>query len=331
MENGIFAGRRGFITFTQRLIARLSTSRYLSFLFLLFLGFPIHSLRIAVIPDNAKPGYPLSVAVEGARGEGLVAKLVNTQGVISSAPLFDMNPRRFLRGNIVKAALLSVPSTAKSGRATLKIENNRGLLGESVVNIMERDFVSEVISLDKRNTEIRATPSIKKTEEAQKLWTILSRTDDAFYAAEMSFSPPVASTRRTSFFGDRRVYRYSTGGTDTAIHAGIDYGVPIGTPVKACASGRVVLAAFREATGNSIVLEHLPGVYSLYYHLSRLNVEEGAFVLRGDTLGESGMTGLATGPHLHWEIRIAGENTDPDVCILKPIFDSESLIRRLQE
>ncbi|MDR0644861.1 MAG: M23 family metallopeptidase [Treponema sp.] len=300
-------------------------------LFLLFLVFPAYSLRIAVIPDNPKPGYPLSVAVEGAEGEGLVAKLVNAQGIIGRTPLFDIEPREFMRGNIIKVALLAVPSTARSGRATLKIENNSKLLGESIINIMERNFASEVIFLDERNTEIRATPSRKKTEEAKRLWAVLSRTGNAFYAADLCFSPPVASTRRTSFFGDRRVFRYSTGGTDAAIHAGVDYGVPTGTPVKACAPGRVVLAAFRETTGNSVVVEHLPGVYSLYYHLNRLNVEENAFVLRGGIIGESGMTGLATGPHLHWEIRIASENTDPDVCILKPIFDRSALIRSLRE
>ncbi|MDR0411057.1 MAG: M23 family metallopeptidase [Treponema sp.] len=313
---------------------RLTTRFLVPCLFLLFLfspAFPVYSLRIAVIADNIKPGYPLSIAVEGAQGEGLTAKLVNNQGVISRAPLFDMNPREFLRGNIVKAALLTVPSTAKSGQAVVRIENNRGILGEAAVNITERDFVSEVIFLDERNTEIRTAPSRRKTEEAQQLQAILSRTGRGFYAAEMSFAPPVASTRRTSHFGDRRVYRYSTGGTDTAIHAGIDYGVPTGTPVYTCAPGRVVLAAFREATGNSVVLEHLPGVYSLYYHLSSLNVEEGALVLPGDMVGESGMTGLATGPHLHWEIRIAGENTDPDLCILRPIFDRNALMRRLRE
>ncbi|MDR1466498.1 MAG: M23 family metallopeptidase [Treponema sp.] len=292
---------------------------------------PAYSLRIVVVPDSLKPGYPISIAVEGVKGARLAVKLENAQGVLIRAPLFDIEPREIIRGNIVKAALLAVPSTAKSGPAVIKIENDQGLLGEIAISITERNFVSEVIYLDERNTDIRSVPSQKKTEEALRLRTILSRTSDAFYAAGMSFSPPVASTRRTSFFGDRRIYKYSDGGTDAAIHAGVDYGVPTGTPVLACASGRVVLAAFREATGESVVVEHLPGVYSLYYHLSRLNVGEGAFVLRGDMVGESGMTGLATGPHLHWEIRIAGENVDPDLCILKPIFDRSALLRRLRE
>jgi murein DD-endopeptidase MepM/ murein hydrolase activator NlpD len=273
----------------------------------------------------------LSVAVEGAVGEGLVAKLVNDQGVICSARLFDVKPREFIQGNLVKAAILAAPTTARSGQATLKIESDCGLQGEVAVSIMERDFVSEVIFLDERNTEIRSAPSDKKTREAQRLWAILSRTGDEFYAAGESFSPPVESTRRTSFFGDRRVYRYSGGGSDSAVHAGVDYGVPSGTPVRACAAGKVVLARFREATGESVIVEHLPGVYSLYYHLSRLDVEEGAFVMQGDIVGESGMTGLATGPHLHWEIRIAGENADPDLCILKPVFDRNALLRRLRE
>jgi murein DD-endopeptidase MepM/ murein hydrolase activator NlpD len=63
--------------------------------------------------------------------------------------------------------------------------------------------------------------------------------------------------------------------------------------------------------------------------MSALAVAEGAMVKTGDLLGESGATGLATGPHLHWEIRISGENTDPDACVARPIFDRDALLREL--
>ena len=65
------------------------------------------------------------------------------------------------------------------------------------------------------------------------------------------------------------------------MHEGVDWAVVAGTAVRACARGKVVLAAYREVTGNTVVIEHLPGLYSLYFHLSSIEVAEGAVVERG--------------------------------------------------
>jgi murein DD-endopeptidase MepM/ murein hydrolase activator NlpD len=105
--------------------------------------------------------------------------------------------------------------------------------------------------------------------------------------------------------------------------------VPTGTEVRACGPGKVVLAGFRIVTGNSVVLEHLPGVYSLYYHLDKIEVSEGSMVDAGTVLGLSGATGLATGPHLHWEIRVSGENTDPDAFLGRPILDKDAILAKI--
>jgi murein DD-endopeptidase MepM/ murein hydrolase activator NlpD len=85
----------------------------------------------------------------------------------------------------------------------------------------------------------------------------------------------------------------------------------------------------RIVTGNSVVIEHLPGVYSLYYHLDKIEVKEGDIVEAGTLLGLSGATGLATGPHLHWEVRVNGENTDPDVFTTRPILDKSLILSKL--
>ena len=122
----------------------------------------------------------------------------------------------------------------------------------------------------------------------------------------------VRATRRTSFFGDRRVYAYVGGGSSTSLHYGIDYGIPTGSEVSACGAGRVVMAESRISSGLSVVIEHMPGLYSLYYHLDSMNVKVGDMVKSGDKVGLSGSTGLATGPHLHWEVRLNGEAVNPD-------------------
>jgi murein DD-endopeptidase MepM/ murein hydrolase activator NlpD len=228
------------------------------------------------------------------------------------------------------AAILTVPSTARPGPAFIRLEGIPGPLNEISLSIGGRDFVSEIIELDQTLTDIRTAPDPRKIAESQHLWAILSRTGGEIYGTGV-FTPPVASTRRTSFFGDRRIFKYANGKQDSSIHAGVDYGIPTGTPVSACGPGKVVLARNRIVTGNSVVLEHLPGVYSIYYHLDSITVSEGDMAAAGTLLGKSGATGLATGPHLHWEIRVSGENTDPDACLTRPLLDKTAIFAKLNE
>jgi murein DD-endopeptidase MepM/ murein hydrolase activator NlpD len=228
------------------------------------------------------------------------------------------------------AAILAAPSTAAAGPCLIRLEEEGAIIAEIPLTIAGRDFASEEIPLNQGNTNLRTLPDPQKTAESEQLWAILSRTGTDIYAGG-SFTAPVASTRRTSFFGDRRVYRYINGSSDTSIHAGVDFGVPTGTLVTACAAGKVVLARPRIVTGNSVILEHLPGVYSIYYHLDQIRVSEGTLVSAGTILGESGSTGLSTGPHLHWEIRVSGENADPDAFIARPVLDKEAILRKLDE
>jgi murein DD-endopeptidase MepM/ murein hydrolase activator NlpD len=226
-------------------------------------------------------------------------------------------------------ALLGVPSTARPGPALVRYEAGDTLIGELALTIGERNFIAEEIPLNQSNTDIRTLPDPQKTREAEQLWAILGRTGGDIYNGG-PFVPPVQSTRRTSFFGDRRVFIYSDGSRDTAIHAGVDYGVPRGTVVGACGAGKVALARSRIVTGNSVVIEHLPGVYSLYYHLDTIAVSEGQTVGAGERIGTSGATGLATGPHLHWEIRVSGENTDPDAFVGRPVIDRDAILSKLE-
>jgi murein DD-endopeptidase MepM/ murein hydrolase activator NlpD len=97
----------------------------------------------------------------------------------------------------------------------------------------------------------------------------------------------------------------------SAPHLGVDLAVPAGTPVIAAADGRVALAEGLRVRGNAVVIDHGLGVYTAYYHLSQIRVQPGQEVRAGDLLGLAGSTGLATGPHLHWELRVFGVPADP--------------------
>jgi murein DD-endopeptidase MepM/ murein hydrolase activator NlpD len=286
-----------------------------------------------VLNGNPVPGEPFAVALALPPEPGpdpaapVWALLLDSAGRhLARAAFFSVDGGGTA---VVMAALLAVPSTAASGPAAIRIEGPLPLaVADMPVTVGEREFAAETIDLDARNTAIRTRPDTRKNDEAERLQAILMHTGTRVYA-EGAFVPPVASTRRTSFYGDRRIFRYADGSADTSIHAGVDYGVPKGTRVGACAAGRVVLAGFRIVTGNSVVIEHLPGVYSLYYHLDSIALSEGESVAAGTFLGESGATGLATGPHLHWEIRVAGENADPDALTARPLLDKAGIFAKL--
>lgn len=112
----------------------------------------------------------------------------------------------------------------------------------------------------------------------------------------------------SSFFGARRSYN---GGPATGYHEGLDIAGSAGDPVVAANEGVVVLARALTVRGNGILIDHGAGVYSGYYHLAQIKVQEGQPVVKGQLIGEVGATGLATGPHLHWEIIVRGVNVDP--------------------
>ena len=105
----------------------------------------------------------------------------------------------------------------------------------------------------------------------------------------------------TSPFGQRRAYNE---GPVSSYHSGVDYGAKQGALVLAPAAGRVVLADTLNVRGNAIIIDHGAGVHTGYWHLWQVLVEDGDEVAQGDVLGRVGSTGLSTGAHLHWELRV---------------------------
>jgi murein DD-endopeptidase MepM/ murein hydrolase activator NlpD len=316
---------------------------FLVFVYAVFLGAaPLcaQNVKFAVIPDNPRPGEPVTVVMAAPPAETVYASLYDSRSrQLSRARFFYYITAESTESASSDqtvpcyAAILAIPSTAGSGAMTVRLETGSGqaaaVIAEQEIAVAERRFNAEEIPLNQSNTDIRTKPDPEKTTQADELWAILVQTGNTVYS-EGAFVPPVpANTRRTSYFGDRRVYVYTTGGRDTSIHAGVDYGVPTGTPVLACARGKVVLAQFRISTGYSVVLEHMPGVYSLYYHLSALNVAAGSIIGTGALLGQSGATGLATGPHLHWEVRVSTENTDPDALVNRAVLDKSLILGKM--
>jgi murein DD-endopeptidase MepM/ murein hydrolase activator NlpD len=101
-------------------------------------------------------------------------------------------------------------------------------------------------------------------------------------------------------------------------HRGVDYAAPIGTPVRAAGDGRVRFVGHQGGYGKVVELDHAGGVLTVYGHLSRFakGVSRGDRVLQGEVIGYVGMTGLATGPHLHYEYRVRGVHMNPQTVPL---------------
>lgn len=94
-------------------------------------------------------------------------------------------------------------------------------------------------------------------------------------------------------------------------HKGVDYGAPIGTPIRAVGDGTVDFAGWQNGYGNVVEIRHSAQRSTLYAHMSRIDVKRGEHVEQGQHIGAVGMTGWATGPHLHFEVKVGGVQQDP--------------------
>lgn len=119
--------------------------------------------------------------------------------------------------------------------------------------------------------------------------------------------PMPYSTRITSGFGYRSEVMFGSG----TFHNGIDIAVNAGTPIIAAKAGRVIGAGYHYSMGNHVIIDHGGGVYTVYMHASKLLVSVGQEVSRGETIALVGSTGMSTGPHLHFSVKINGAYVNP--------------------
>lgn len=119
--------------------------------------------------------------------------------------------------------------------------------------------------------------------------------------------PTLKGTPVTSEFGWRQ--HPITG--ERKLHTGIDFGAQFGTPIYAVAGGKVEFSGEKGGYGNAVIIEHNDNLSTLYGHVSKLYVNEGASVAPGQLIALVGSTGFSTGPHLHFEVRINDKPVNP--------------------
>ncbi|MBV9027629.1 MAG: peptidoglycan DD-metalloendopeptidase family protein [Candidatus Eremiobacteraeota bacterium] len=186
----------------------------------------------------------------------------------------------------------------------------------------ERRNLVEVASIQRRSvaSQVAQIEDLSAAEEAQLESLIMEREREIAAqrraagiaggveseGAAGSFSWPVTGTI-TSPFG----WRSNPFGGSPEFHQGLDIAAPTGTTVTAAASGTVIMAQWYGGYGNYILIDHGGGFSTGYGHLSAIFVSNGQSVARGQAIGAVGSTGQSTGPHLHFEVRIAGKPVDP--------------------
>jgi murein DD-endopeptidase MepM/ murein hydrolase activator NlpD len=174
-----------------------------------------------------------------------------------------------------------------------------------------------------RSGRILAAEFINDGRAYRALWFDYAKGQGGYYTPygtnirKAFLRSPLEFSRVTSRYTNRRYHPVLR---EWRAHRGVDYGAPVGTRVRATGNGVVKFVGRRGGYGNLIVLRHQSQYTTWYGHLSRFakGLHSGARVQQGETIGYVGMTGLATGPHLHYEFRVNGVHRDPLKVVLPP-------------
>jgi murein DD-endopeptidase MepM/ murein hydrolase activator NlpD len=194
----------------------------------------------------------------------------------------------------------------KPGVYSLKFTNAKtGKVITKYIEVIARDFRVQYLTVDS-NIE-----SSTRTEEANAEYRkYFNPSRDISSPVKYYSEPFVLPTkgRVTTEFGETRTVN---GAPTSYRHAGVDIAAPLNTKVLAANKGKVTLAMPLILTGNSIVIDHGQGLFSVYFHLDKLNVAKGDMVERGQVIGAVGSTGFSTGPHLHFTMSYYRYNIEP--------------------
>lgn len=282
------------------------------FVVFLFLGLPGNAGRaagppaafpeveIGWFPKEPKQGEVLHIWVRAAEG-------VRVDGgrLLSRQMHFARSARQPGRWDaLVGIDMGQAPGTYK---ASVRLEAGGGLDRDETpsIRVLPQAFGEEHLTVADSKVHLSAQDLARANREKARISSLLSE-ETGKRLWQGPFLVPVEG-RQGSPFGLRRWIN----GERRSPHTGMDIKAPEGEPVQAANNGRVALVGDFFFSGKSVFLDHGQGIYSMYFHLSEIRVVEGQELEKGEVLGLVGMTGRATGPHLHWGVRVGGACVDP--------------------
>jgi murein DD-endopeptidase MepM/ murein hydrolase activator NlpD len=248
---------------------------------------------------------------------GVVVVRLAARGRIGAAwALLDGRRAPFYPERGVPRALVPVSASAEAGPATLGVElaARRGEQRIAIpITLVARERQPRYVFLPEEKRTLLKGPEVGR--DARRLLATL-RTD-AREPAPASLLPPVGAAG--TGFGEPRAHTGAAevesriDGLQGERHRGLDYAVPVGTPVRAPGAGTVLFAGPLALSGETVVIDHGQGVVSVLQHLSRVDARVGDVVPAAAVVGLSGATGLAPEPLLQWRVYLHGVPVDPTV------------------
>jgi len=206
-------------------------------------------------------------------------------------------------------AVVGLPLDIQPGSHQLKVQIGDELKAQTF-KVKAKKYPEQHITIEDKGkvelspeNEARAVREIATIKQIKLHWRDAQETDLAFMIP--------AKGRLSGNFGLRRIFN----GEPRSPHAGLDVAVARGTPIKASAQGTVLAVDDYFFNGKTIFVDHGNGLITMYCHLDQFDVQTGDAVSKGQQLGLSGMTGRASGPHLHWSVVLNGAMVDPALFI----------------
>lgn len=247
--------------------------------------------------------------ITGERGVQLPDHVQQGQLVIGHAPAgtqieFDGRTLRVGTDGVFVFGL----SRDAAPRAALIVRETDGSARTLAFDVEQRSYPTERVNGLPQQT-VTPRPEIAERIKREQAQVQAARThDDAREDFLRGFSLPVQGARISGVYGSQRI----DNGVPKAPHMGLDMAVPSGTPIHAPADGIVTFAAKDLfLTGGTVLLDHGFGLDSSFLHMSRVDVQVGQRIKRGQIIGQAGMTGRASGPHVHWGFNWFDVRLDP--------------------
>jgi len=198
--------------------------------------------------------------------------------------------------------LIPIPFTVKPGVYPVEFGDGKQRVS---LTVSPKQFAVDSITVSKQMESMRQNTA-RIAADQKKINQARSQSAKTPYFHEPFLKP--AQGRLSTPYGYQRVVN----GKPANRHAAIDIANTEGTPIVASNSGRVVLADYLYLTGNTVVIDHGLNIFSLYAHMSNLDVKTGELVYRGQQVGRIGTTGFSTGPHLHFGVLIGNTYVNPE-------------------
>ncbi|MEJ2139658.1 MAG: M23 family metallopeptidase [Gammaproteobacteria bacterium] len=190
--------------------------------------------------------------------------------------------------------------------AVFRYAGNRQERRTLALTVTPKEYPTTRLTVEPKYVELSPANQKRAAQDKKRIEAAYATTAAEPYWTDV-FTVPIPGVTGGRNFGHRRVFNDQP----RAPHSGADLTAAEGTEIRSTNRGRVVLTGDFFFNGNAVFVDHGMGVLSMYLHLSKILVEEGQLVERGELLGLAGATGRVTGPHLHWGVKVTGARVDP--------------------